>query len=90
MENKDIQVGGELQHWGIRGMRWGIRRYQNKDGSLTPAGQKRRAKLEDELKKLDSKPGANTSKSTSKKKSIKDMTDEELKLCKHSTKGCSA
>lgn len=32
----------ELTHWGIRGMRWGVRRYQNKDGSLTAAGKKRR------------------------------------------------
>lgn len=31
----------ELQHWGIRGMRWGIRRYQNEDGTLTEAGKKR-------------------------------------------------
>lgn len=31
----------ELVHWGIKGMRWGVRRYQNKDGSLTPAGRKR-------------------------------------------------
>lgn len=31
----------ELYHHGVKGMRWGIRRYQNKDGSLTPAGKKR-------------------------------------------------
>lgn len=31
----------ELYHFGIKGMHWGIRRYQNSDGSLTPAGVKR-------------------------------------------------
>ena len=31
----------ELAHSGVKGMRWGIRRYQNEDGSLTEAGKKR-------------------------------------------------
>ena len=31
----------ELYHHGIKGQRWGVRRFQNKDGSLTPAGKKR-------------------------------------------------
>lgn len=31
----------ELYHHGIKGMKWGVRRYQNKDGSLTGAGRKR-------------------------------------------------
>ena len=34
----------ELYHWGIKGMHWGVRRYQNKDGTLTPAGKKRLSK----------------------------------------------
>ena len=33
----------ELYHFGIKGQKWGVRRYQNKDGSLTPAGKKRQA-----------------------------------------------
>lgn len=31
----------ELYHWGIKGMKWGVRRYQNQDGTLTSAGRKR-------------------------------------------------
>lgn len=30
-----------LQHFGIKGMKWGVRRYQNKDGSLTGSGKRR-------------------------------------------------
>ena len=30
----------ELYHWGSKGMKWGVRRYQNKDGTLTAAGKK--------------------------------------------------
>ena len=35
------EIENELKHWGILGMHWGIRRYQNPDGSLTPEGRER-------------------------------------------------
>ena len=35
-----------LQHHGIKGMKWGVRRWQNDDGSLTPAGEKRYLKYQ--------------------------------------------
>jgi hypothetical protein len=31
----------EIYHSGVKGMKWGVRRYQNKDGSLTAAGKNR-------------------------------------------------
>lgn len=31
----------QIWHWGIKGMKWGVRRYQNTDGSLTDAGKRR-------------------------------------------------
>jgi hypothetical protein len=37
----DLISDEELYHHGIKGQKWGIRRFQNKDGSLTPAGKKR-------------------------------------------------
>ncbi len=39
MHNDDVR--NELTHHGILGMKWGIRRYQNEDGSYTSAGKKR-------------------------------------------------
>lgn len=34
-------MNDNLQHHGIKGQKWGVRRFQKKDGSLTPEGKKR-------------------------------------------------
>ena len=62
-----------LIHYGILGMKWGVRRYQNKDGSLTSAGKKRYSDNDD----IKEAPQKNTEEP--KKKSVKDMSDEELR-----------
>lgn|GEM_PF-2580834 len=55
-----------LVHWGIKGQKWGIRRYQNEDGTYTELGKRRR--------NMDSGIG----EMPSKKRSVKDLSDEEL------------
>lgn len=37
----DIDFGNDLEHYGVQGMKWGIRKYQNPDGTLTAEGKKR-------------------------------------------------
>lgn len=81
----------EIVHSGVKGMRWGVRRYQNKDGSLTAAGRKRYGSSKEEAMKARAKAKAKAEKANAKaakkaekdskklmRKSAKDMTDEEL------------
>lgn len=69
MENKYILTSdGELRHWGIKGQKWGVRRYQNKDGSLTPAGKKRYDNWSEDAKEAD----------RIKKKKVYEMSNAEL------------
>ena len=44
----------ELCHHGIKGMKWGIRRYQNYDGSLTSAGKKQALRRQNDINKQTS------------------------------------
>ena len=43
----------ELMHYGVLGMKWGVRRYQNKDGSLTNAGKKKYYAESDKVIKIN-------------------------------------
>ena len=53
-----------LQHYGVLGMKWGVRRYQNKDGSLTAAG---RARLDKKDEKWAKKKGDKITETARKK-----------------------
>lgn len=66
----------ELTHWGVRGMKWGVRRYQNKDGSLTPAGKKR---YEAELNSLKAEERALKKKFATRAK-LKKLEDKRKEL----------
>lgn len=56
----------ELYHWGVKGMKWGVRRYQNKNGSLTAEGKKRYISPHEDYTRAHTK------------KAVREMSDAEL------------
>ena len=67
----------ELYHYGIKGMKWGVRRFQKEDGSLTAAGKKR---YDDGLTDSDKRVSSNSDSKTPRKGFIQKRKD---KLTEH-------
>lgn len=44
----EYYVNGQLFHHGVKGQKWGVRRYRNEDGTLTAAGKKHYGKMSDD------------------------------------------
>lgn len=73
-----------LQHHGVKGQKWGIRRYQNKDGSLTALGRKREEKdklksANKELKALRAENAKLKKQTSANSRRISELSDDELR-----------
>ena len=67
----------ELYHFGVKGMKWGVRRYQNEDGSLTSLGKKRDKMLSD---RETAKKHSTTSNVVKAKYSRREFEDAKTRL----------
>lgn len=70
----------ELYHWGIKGQKWGVRRYRNEDGTLTEAGKKRYSSTANALSDIykEHKDSIKSYSRAVKPSNVKRMSDKDL------------
>lgn len=82
MEYRIISVNGELYHHGTKGQKWGVRNYQNKDGSYKPGAEGRYDpdSSGSSRKRNSSSNDKSNSKNSKEKKGMSDKTKRNLKI----------
>lgn len=68
----------ELKHWGILGMKWGFRRFQNEDGSLTAEGRERYNRFRRKERDASGRPKL-TSSIKKNQRRLSAISDEEIR-----------
>lgn len=68
----------ELKHWGILGMKWGFRRFQNPDGSLTTEGRERYNRFRRKDRDISGRPKLTTNVKKNQKK-LSAISDDEIR-----------